>query len=71
MEELCLDGIEIRTITPNIKKLIEGCSRLEYLTMNFCELHSLENFPLLRNLIGLEMSDNKYSSFHADWTAQT
>jgi hypothetical protein len=58
IEQLCLDGIEIRNFTPAIKRLLEGCVALEYLTMNDCELKSLEHFPHLRRLIGLEISDN-------------
>jgi len=61
MDQLCLDGIDIKNITPNIKKMLEGCPNLEYLTMNDCKLKSLENFPRLRKLMVLELSDNEYA----------
>jgi hypothetical protein len=59
LEQLCLDSIEIRNLTPSVKKLLEGCASLEYLTMNDCGLESLEHFPHMPNLIALELTDNK------------
>ena len=59
LEQLNLDGIDIRCFTPPIRRLLESCRGLEYLTLNDCGLSSLENFPTLRHLIGLELSDNR------------
>lgn len=53
IDQLCLDGIEIENITPAIKRLIEGCINLEYLTLNNCSLRDLDHFPTLGRLIGL------------------
>lgn len=44
-----------------IRRLLEGCPKLEYLTLNDCELRSLEGFPQLQRLIGLELADNQYT----------
>lgn len=60
LDQLCLDGIPILTFTITIRRLLEGCPKLEYLTMNDCEIRSLEGFPGLRRLIGLELADNQY-----------
>jgi len=35
--------------------------------MNDCKLKSLENFPQLRKLIVIELSDNEYKNFDLDW----
>lgn len=35
--------------------------------MNDCKLKSLENFPQLRKLIVLELSDNEYAIIYIDW----
>jgi Leucine-rich repeat (LRR) protein len=71
IEQLCLDSIEIKNFTPNIKKMLESCTNLEYLTLNDCAMKSLEHFPNLKSLIVLELSDNKYLSFHSDSLAKT
>jgi hypothetical protein len=63
IEKLCLDEIEMPKITTNIKRLLESCLSLEYVTLNSCELNSLENFPLLPHLITIELVDNQYFRF--------
>ena len=58
-------------MTPNIKRLIESCANVEYLTINDCELESLENFPKLQNLVVLEMTDNQYLCHDIDLLVKT
>jgi len=59
VDQLCLDGIEIKSFSTNGKKMLENCTKLEYLTLNGCKLKTLENFPHLRKLVVLELSDNE------------
>lgn len=53
IEQLCLDNIDIKVMNASIKKMIESCTNLEYLTLNDCHLQSLDFFPIVTNLIVL------------------
>ncbi len=39
--------------------MLEACTRLEYLTINDCQLKNLNHFPKIKSLIALELTDNK------------
>jgi len=58
VEEINLDSIHFERITPEIKEKLETYSNLASLTLNDCNLTSLDNFPELPNLIRLEIQDN-------------
>ena len=59
-EELYLDDLSIITITPELKKELEGMADLMCLSMNNCGLTSLANFPNKPSLIRLELMENKF-----------
>ena len=59
VEELKLDAIPIEKITNDIKSKLEEFENLTSLTLNECNLITLENFPVLQNLSRLELCDNK------------
>lgn len=56
--ELKLDGVEITNISLELKEKLSEFINLNLLTMNECNLMSLENFPDLPNLTRLELCDN-------------
>jgi acidic leucine-rich nuclear phosphoprotein 32 family protein B len=60
-EELYLDEIKIPSITPELKKAIEGIDDVIFMSMNECEIASLANFPNVPNLIRLELLNNKFT----------
>lgn len=60
--ELILDKFRGSQISVADSSLLSKFSNLEYLSLNLCGLKSLENFPVLPNLIKLELCDNKLKS---------
>jgi len=62
VEELYLDDTPIGSISPELKKELEGMSELMCLSMNNCGLTSLANFPKKVSLIRLELMENKFSA---------
>ncbi|KAL4501670.1 hypothetical protein ABPG72_018721 [Tetrahymena utriculariae] len=59
IEELVLDKSKIGKFTEEIKKKLESFPNLTSLSLNECEITSLENFPKLPKLIRVELIDNK------------
>ena len=59
-DEMNLDEFKIEKINDELKKELEAFKELQTLTMNGCELISLDNFPKLDNLFQLELTDNKF-----------
>ena len=49
----------MQKLADDVKKRLETYQNLASLTLNGCNLRSLENFPNLPNLIRLELIDNK------------
>lgn len=60
IEELYLDTIKIEKISDELKQEIEKLDELMCLSMNDCGLVSLANFPEVKNIIRLELMDNKF-----------
>ena len=60
IEELYLDTIKIEKISEELKQEIEKLDELMCLSMNDCGLVSLANFPEVKNIIRLELMDNKF-----------
>jgi len=60
VQEISLDTLELGKLTPEIKAAIEKHKdTLVFLSLNECQLTSLENFPNLPKLSRLELTDNK------------
>lgn len=57
--ELILDKWRGSSILDSDKVLLESFSSLETLSLTGCGLKSVENFPVLLNLVKLELCDNK------------
>jgi len=62
MQELSLDGLKITKITPEIKARLEKIKELIALSLNGCELESLDNLPDQPELVRLELNENKFST---------
>ncbi len=60
IEELYLDTTKIEKISDELKQEIEKLDELMCLSMNDCGLVSLANFPEVKNIIRLELMDNKF-----------
>jgi acidic leucine-rich nuclear phosphoprotein 32 family protein A/C/D len=60
IEELFLDTIKIDKISEELKQEIEKLEELMCLSMNDCGLVSLSNFPEVKNIIRLELMENKF-----------
>ncbi len=60
IEDLILDDMDIENISMELKKTIESLPELLCLSFNNCNLLTLTNFPLIKTLIRLELSDNKF-----------
>ena len=57
--ELCLDGIKIGVFDSESLTEIMACKNLEYITLNCCEITSLEGFPILNKLLAFEAIGNR------------
>lgn len=57
--ELILDGWECRELTLSDKNQLEQLAGLEFLSMNGCGLTSLKNFPVLPELLKLDLNENR------------
>ena len=55
-----LDGQHINHITDDIKNYLENFKDLEELTLSFCNLTTLKNFPDLPKLSKIELNDNHF-----------
>jgi acidic leucine-rich nuclear phosphoprotein 32 family protein A/C/D len=62
MQELSLDGLKITKITPEIKARLEKINELIALSLNGCELESLDNLPNQPELVRLELNENKFNT---------
>jgi Leucine-rich repeat (LRR) protein len=60
IEELYLDNLKIEKITEDLKIEIEKLDDLMSMSLNDCHLVSLTNFPHCKNLIRLELMNNKF-----------
>eukprot|EP01017_Pseudomicrothorax_dubius_P043862 TRINITY_DN7368_c0_g1_i3.p1 TRINITY_DN7368_c0_g1~~TRINITY_DN7368_c0_g1_i3.p1 ORF type:complete len:218 (-),score=43.56 TRINITY_DN7368_c0_g1_i3:114-767(-) len=60
VEELVLDGQQISYIHKAISSELENFRNLVMLSLNDCELESLENLPQIKNLLRLELSNNPF-----------
>ena len=59
-EDLVFDDVKIEHFTPELKHEIEQLSELVYLSLNNCQLKSLNHFPQIKNLMTLELNDNQF-----------
>jgi len=62
IQELSLDELKIPKITNEIKAKLEKIEDLISLSLNKCELESLDNLPTSASLIRLEITDNKFKA---------
>jgi len=60
IQELSLDGLKITKITAEIKAKIEKIPELIALSLNDCQLESLDNLPTQASLVRLEINQNKF-----------
>jgi len=58
---LMLDGVLTPIILPSDSKFLETFKFCKVLTLNSCELRSLENFPVMPSIERLELCENKLS----------
>lgn len=56
-----LSGNQLKTFTPEMKKLLEQCKNLQTLILCECDLVSLQNLPKLPQLTFLDISTNSLS----------
>ena len=61
MEQLILDECHFKQFSPQLKSELEKYKNLIYLSLNDCQLKSLDNFPNLPNLVKLDLLDNNLS----------
>jgi hypothetical protein len=59
-EDLVLDDTKIEHFTPELKHELESLKELVYLSMNNCDIKSLNHFPVLKNIITLELNENSF-----------
>ena len=59
IEELILEGWKGTSMSAQDKILLEKYSNLDYLSLSKCGLKTLANFPVLTNLIKLDLNDNE------------
>lgn len=59
-EDLVFDEVKIEHFTPELKHEVEQLPELAYLSMNNCQLKSLNHFPVVKTLITLELNDNEF-----------
>lgn len=64
--QLCLDGLNLKIISPTLGDEIGKARKLEFLTMNSCKLEDIEQLPALPSLLGLELMNNKYTFRNQD-----
>jgi hypothetical protein len=51
IEKLVIEDVNLGVISNKLKQKLEELVRLESLSLNRCQLRSLENMPLLGNII--------------------
>jgi Leucine-rich repeat (LRR) protein len=61
VEQLILDECHFKQFSPQLKSELEKYKNLIYLSLNDCQLKSLDNFPNLPNLVKLDLLDNNLS----------
>jgi len=59
VEQLILDECHFKAFTPQLKKELEKFTGLLYLSLNDCQLKSLEHLPSLPSLLKLDLLDNQ------------
>jgi acidic leucine-rich nuclear phosphoprotein 32 family protein A/C/D len=62
IQELSLDELKIPKITNEVKAKLEKIEDLISLSLNKCELESLDNLPNSASLIRLEVCENKFKA---------
>lgn len=70
IEELVLDEVVIDAFTPQEKKAIEALENLVTLTLNDCQLKSLENFPINSSLFRIDLQSNPFPADHLKYLAK-
>ncbi len=60
-KEIYLDDLQITKISEDLKKELESLKKTTFLSLNNCELTTLENFPNISGLTRLELMENKIS----------
>ncbi len=60
-EEIDLSELQLHKISEELKHALEKIEDLISLSMNECQLSTLENFPVAKNLIRLELQNNKFT----------
>lgn len=58
--ELNFDGIAIQELTPKMKLKLEGFATVTCLSLNNCELKTLNNLPNLPELNRIELMGNQF-----------
>ena len=58
---MILDECHFKQFSPQLKSELEKYKNLIYLSLNDCQLKSLDNFPNLPNLVKLDLLDNNLS----------
>jgi hypothetical protein len=62
VKDLDLEGLKLSSFTPDEKAYLEKFSNLESLSLSSSGLASLQNFPILPNLISLNLNNTHLSS---------
>ncbi len=60
IEDLILDDHKIGRFSKELKDQIENLPMLLYFSLNNCGMDSLENFPLCKGLLRLELIENSF-----------
>ena len=61
-KEIILNNIKIEKIPKSLKNLIEDCEEVYYISLENCDLRSLQNFPTNINLVELNLNNNNFPS---------
>lgn len=65
-KELHLEGLEVPSISPELKEKLEKLTSISVLNLNDATLASLDNFPNLPNLVRLELIGNSFPGNELD-----